>query len=48
MRPIYPHPDGILPQVLTQEELAGLVPDGAVRFFLISGQGNRQNGFLAG
>ena len=30
-------------QILTQEELVGLVSNGAVRFFLISGQGNRQN-----
>ncbi|MEA3341179.1 MAG: hypothetical protein U9R15_14545, partial [Chloroflexota bacterium] len=30
-------------QILTQEELVGLVSDGAVRFFLVSGQGNRQN-----
>ena len=33
-------------QILTREKLAGLVADGAVRFFLVPPQGHRQNGLI--
>jgi len=33
-------------QILTEDELAGLVTGGTVRFFLVPPQGNRQNGLI--